>query len=413
MKILLAAPPFSGHLHPMIAIAKRLSEDKTLDITVVSTLAAKKRIEKENIKFIPILEGYDEKIDLIANPPTKIKSNPFKLYNQLKENISILNVLKKEFEIVVNNIKPDLIIADFTLPIIGIVANEKGIKWHTTLPSPCVYECNGVPAYLGGLYPPTSVIQRTKYKLYNQCIKLFKKSCYWLFKKQLQEINLSSLYDKEGNETIYSKNKVYALGMSELEFNQPSQKQFQYVGPLLYSPILEHETNITFEKNKKYVLVTMGTHLKFMKKELIKEIQALAFYYPELEFHITMGEDIESINENRNNVKILNYISYEKYLDKYSYVIHHGGTGIIYECIKRGISSIVFPQDYDQFDNASRLDYYGLSVKVEKFSQLNVCFQRLIGDDKLIKRNNNYQQLFYQYEATETIYKEIKKLQVM
>lgn len=410
MNIILAAPPFSGHLHPIIAIAKKLNEDPSLNVMIVSTPIAQNKVEKENIKFVSVLEGYDLKIEEIANPDTKIKSNPLKLLKQLKENISLLKQLKKEFNEIVDKYQTDFIISDFTLPIVGIVAKEKRILWHTTLPSPCVYESNGVPAYMGGLYPPKNKLEHLKYKTLNKLIKLFKKTCYFLFKKELQSLNLQQIYDKEGKELIYSPNKVYALGMRELEFNQPQDKRFQYVGPILYSPLVENK-EIQFPTNKRYILITMGTHLKFMKNELIRNIQLLAKLYPEIEFHITMGEEKKDTLKEMDNLKVMNYISYEKYLNNYSYVIHHGGTGIIYECIKRAIPTMVFPQDYDQFDNASRLDYFNVAVKIKNYAELFLYFEKLLRDERLLNNNHNYQKLFINYNAIELIYKDVKKIQ--
>lgn len=412
MKVLLAAPPFSGHLHPILGIAKRLAQDQELEIIVVSTPSAKEKVENEHIKFISILEGFDQKIENIANPATKVKSHPIKLYKQLKENIGILKELKNQFENIVEQQKPDLIIADFTLPVIGIVAKEKGITWHTTLPSPCVYESEGVPAYLGGLYPAKSSFEKLKYKTYHQLIKYFKKTCFNIFKKQLTQVGLQGIYDKQGNELIYSLDKVYALGIKELEFNLPKQPQFCYVGPVLYTPKIKNEKDITFENNKKYVLVTMGTHLKFLKEELVNQIKKLSNNYPDLEFHITIGDEKDNIEITEKNVKVLHYISYEKHLKSYSYVVHHGGSGILYECIKHGIASMVFPQDYDQFDNAARLDYYGLSVKVNNYGQLATYMEKLLVDHKLLENVRHYQRIYNTYSACEEIYKEVKMLSI-
>lgn len=412
MKILLAAPPFSGHIHPIIGIAKRLAQDQDFEITIVSTPIVKAKVESENINFIAILEGYDEKIESIANPKTKVKNNPVKLYKQLKENISILKKLKQEFEIIVDNIKPDLIIADFTLPVIGVVAKEKGVKWHTTLPSPCVYESNGVPAYLGGLYPPKNCVEKIKHNIYNKTIKFFKRTCFKLFKKELNEVGLHNIYDKNGDELIYSDERVYALGMKELEFNIPKQPQFCYIGPVLYSPKITMKEDIQFDRNKKYILITMGTHLKFLKNELIENIKILAKNYPSVEFHITTGDEKDSAYQSQSNVKVLNYISYEKYLENYNAVIHHGGSGILYECIKHAIVSMVFPQDYDQFDNAARLDYYGLSVKVNNYKELFNSIDKLLNNYKLSEKNRYYQKIYNTYNACEEIYKEVKLLSI-
>lgn len=412
MKVLLAAPPFSGHLHPILGIAKRLVQDSDIEVIIVSTQTAKEKVENENIKFISILDGFDKKIEDIANPDTKVKNNPLKLYKQLKENISILKQLKIQFEKIVEMTKPDLIIADFTLPVIGIVAKEKGIKWHTTLPSPCVYESNGVPAYLGGLYPPKNNYETIKQAIYNKIIKLFKKSCFYLFKKELKQVGLTHIYDKEGNEVIYSHEKVYALGMKECEFNMPKQSQFCYVGPVLYTPKITSEQDIVFEKDQKYVLVTLGTHLKFLKKELIEKIKLLANNYPDIQFHITTGDEKQNNYQSENNVKVFNYVSYDKYLQYYSAVIHHGGSGILYECIKHGIVSMVFPQDYDQFDNAARLDYFKLSIRINNYEQMFSLMDKLLHDDKLLENNRYYQRIYQTYNAVEHIYKQVQLLKI-
>lgn len=410
MKIMLVAPPFSGHLHPIIAIAKKLKEDSDLDVCIVSTLYAKQRVELENIKFYSVLDGFDEQIDKIANPAQKVKSNPISLYFQLKENIKLLPKLKAEFSLIVEKVKPDLIISDFTIPVAGIVANEKNIKWFTTLPSPCVYESNGVPAYLGGLYPPKNKYERLKYSFLNKVIKCFKTMCFLIFKKELKAINFDKIYDENGNENIYSKDGVFALGMKELEFNIPSQTQFEYVGPILYSPINVNNQELLFNENKKYVLITMGTHLKFLKNDLINEIKKISQDFSDIEFHITLGDDKIEKFEAFNNIKVLNYVSYDKYLSNYDYVIHHGGTGIMYECIKRGIKNLVFPQDYDQFDNAARLDYAGISIIIKNYNELKENFRKLVNEEYNLSKLNIYKDLYIKYNAENTIYEKVLKI---
>jgi len=39
-------------------------------------------------------------------------------------------------------------------------------------------------------------------------------------------------------------------------------------------------------------------------------------------------------------------------------VIHHGGAGIMWHCIQKGIPALVYPVDYDQFDHAARIEFF-------------------------------------------------------
>ena len=49
-------------------------------------------------------------------------------------------------------------------------------------------------------------------------------------------------------------------------------------------------------------------------------------------------------------------------------MIHHGGAGITYNCIKYKKPCLVVPHDYDQFDFAARIEYNGIGFRVSKIS---------------------------------------------
>jgi len=52
----------------------------------------------------------------------------------------------------------------------------------------------------------------------------------------------------------------------------------------------------------------------------------------------------------KNNLHIYHYLDYDEILPKIDYVIHHGGAGILYSCIKYNKPAVIVPPDYDQFD---------------------------------------------------------------
>ena len=66
-RVLFAAPPFAGHLHPTLALARGLRARH--DVAIVSTHGARERIEGAGITAEPVLAGADAAVEAIANPP--------------------------------------------------------------------------------------------------------------------------------------------------------------------------------------------------------------------------------------------------------------------------------------------------------------------------------------------------------
>jgi len=410
--IVLIAPPFSGHLHPILGIAQELIKTGEYNITIVSTKSVKNKVlAVGNINFYSILDDYEQIIEEIANPNCFVKSNPLKMFNQLKQNILVLKYAKKELKNILELIKPNCVISDFTITITGLVCEELKIKWLTTLPSPCVYETkNGVPAYLGGLKPSSNFFIKLKYKGYNQFIRLMKKTFFRIFSKELKEIGFNSLYRKDGSEIIYSNTKVFALGLKKLEFNNHPYEFFQYIGPILYTPNVENNDEILFDfsKEKKNILVTFGTHLKFFKKDVIEYFTKFCAENKQYNIHISLGDDkVKSIEKIHNNLNVYSFIPYNKYLKEYDVIIHHGGSGIMYECIKYGKPSIVFPQDYDQFDNAARIEYANLGVRVKNFKDVIVALEKIQKMDNFKYFLSKYQKILVNSNPINSIIEEL------
>ena len=101
-KIFLIAPPFSGHLHPLLGIGEALRE--IADVTVLSTPGAGRAC---TLPFRPILAQHERAVWAIAEPGQEVKNNPLLLYRQLKANIALLGDLKTELESLFRAAKPD------------------------------------------------------------------------------------------------------------------------------------------------------------------------------------------------------------------------------------------------------------------------------------------------------------------
>ena len=88
-RIDLVAPPFAGHLHPILGIARRLAQDH--EVRVLSTAKARAEIAAAGLHGLVLLAGRDEAISAIADPPQPVGSHPLRLHRQLRANLALLD----------------------------------------------------------------------------------------------------------------------------------------------------------------------------------------------------------------------------------------------------------------------------------------------------------------------------------
>lgn len=95
-RIDLLAPPFSGHLHPVLAMGRALSAH--YQVRIISTRGASARIAASGLQGL-ILDGdFDTPLVSIANPKYAVKTHPVRLYRQFRSVVGLLKGFADELE---------------------------------------------------------------------------------------------------------------------------------------------------------------------------------------------------------------------------------------------------------------------------------------------------------------------------
>lgn len=360
-RIDLLAPPFAGHLHPVLALASILRD--RYQVRVISTESMLPRIRDAGFEGLALLQGQEQALLDIANPHHAVGNNPLRLYRQFRAALTLLADFRHELDALYRHSAPELVIADFTLPIVGCVAQDRGIRWWTSLPSPCVLETpDGPPAYFGGLFPARSRWQHLSQAVARCKLRLFKKTIFMLFRRPIQALGMRRLYRADGSESAYSAECILALGDPELEFPRYWPPAIKFIGPALYTPQYDRPAP-AFKAGRRHVLVTLGTHLAWHKQPTIDALAQLAATLPEWQFHFSWGDpEMAGVTAVQANLECVPWIDYQRDLQNYAVVIHHGGAGIMYYCLQQSIPALVFPVDYDQFDHAARIEAAGKGI---------------------------------------------------
>ena len=397
-KIMLVGPPFSGHLHPLLGIAKCLQS--VAEVLVVSTPGGIKEAKIAGVCGHEILVEQEQQVWEIAEPGENVKKNPFKMWRQVQSNVSLMMTMKNELDAMICFEKPDLIIADFTIPVAGLSAMEHGVPWWTTLPSPCVLETpDGPPAYFGGQIPAQNTRQKMKHALMRMVTRQFKRCVWFLLREKFRLIGLQSIYRDDGSEAIYSPHRILALGVPEIEFQRTYPEHFQFVGPVLYTPPCTNSEPAFQDNAKPHVLVSLGTHLPHQKNALANVVRGIAQRHPDIVFHFTHGKQNAVTLSQSENFHEYSYISYSDHLPRYDLVVHHAGAGVMNHCLQHAKPSVVHPLDYDQFDNAARLVACGLAVLAQSRMELEGAILHALQDITLRKKCVTMSHIYSQIDA--------------
>jgi UDP:flavonoid glycosyltransferase YjiC (YdhE family) len=378
-RIELLAPPFAGHLHPILAIGRALRD--IADIEVISTERAQNRIRAAGLNGIAVVPGADAALRAIVDPPHAIGAHPLRLHAQFRRSLDLLDAFASALGARYAQSRPDLLIADFTLPVAGAVAKRHGIPWWTSHPSPCVIETpGGPPAYLGGWMPGAGVLGKLRDNIAGSVVRGFKTSVHRLHRRRLAALGFPSLYRDDGSEAAYSDECILGLGLRELEFERAWPAALRFIGPMLWSPP-NVGAAVPDMDGGTHVLATLGTHLGFAKNDLAAQLDSIARSNPDLRLHFSDGRLDDSANTVHRALQRHDWVDYPSWVPRMRAVLHHGGAGVMWECLRAGVPALVLPNDYDQFDHAARLQAAGVAVRLRHPREIGPALRRLLDGD--------------------------------
>ncbi len=382
----IVAPPFAGHLHPALGLGRALAADGHA-VRVFSTERAAADIAAAGLEGVALLAGVDPMIREIVDPPRPVRSNPVRLLRQLRGSVALLGRFSAELGAHWDGRRPDLAIVDFALPAGGWLAQARGISWWTSHPAPCVIESpDGPPAYLGGLFPAAGALGHARDALGRRLIRAFKRTAVWLHRRPLRALGLRSLYRADGTEAAYSPERILALGLPELEFPRAWPPALTWVGPALYTPPSSRAWAPPAATGRPRVLVTLGTHQRMHQERALAATRQAARARPEWDWNFSAGNPTGADAPREDNLRALAWVPYDRAVAGYDLIVHHGGTGILHHTLAAGRPALVWPLDYDQFDQAARLVSAGVARRLRHPGKLADEAARVLGDPAMAAR---------------------------
>ena len=413
IKIDVVVVPLSGHLYPTMNLLIPLLNNPRYDIRLFTGPQKKAVAESAGFHVVPILENHIEDFERAANNDQQL--GILSAYQQLSSSIDLINVVSDQLLEEWQMNRPDIVIADFITLSGGLVANQLGIPWITTMATQFVLETtDGPPCLIGGMGSPKNGWQVSVQFLGRTATRLVKRIVSFLLHDRLKRYHFK-LYNQLGHETIYSPYSILGIGMKEVELKKGFPKHYKWVGPSGASVEAgkDYPLDLSIFSNQKKVLVTCGTQLSWAKENLIYQAKQLAKAHPDCHFFVTrgVGGEVFQCENLMENLSVVSYLPYKEYIPQMDYVIHHGGAGIFYQCIIYGKPALILPHDYDQFDYAVRGVEAGvaLSANKEDTRAIGQAFDNLLAKEDWSELEI-LRQAAQSYHPTEILESEIQRL---
>lgn len=413
IKIDVVVVPLSGHLYPTMNLLIPLLNNPRYEIRLFTGLQKKAVADAAGFNVVPILENHIEDFERAANNDQQL--GIISAYHQLSASIDLINLVSDQLLEEWQKNRPDIVIADFITLSGGLVANQLGIPWISTMATQFAIETtDGPPCFFGGLGSPKNRWQVSVQFLGRKATRLVKRIVSFSFRDSLKRYNFK-LYNQLGHETIYSPYSILGIGMKEVELKKGFPEHYKWVGPSGASVEAgeDYPLDLSPFMDRKKVLVSCGTQLAWAKENLIYQATQLAKAHPDCHFFVTRGVGGESFQcENlMENLSVVSYLPYKEYISQMDYVIHHGGAGIFYQCIIYGKPALILPHDYDQFDYAVRGVEAGvaLSANKEDTRAIGQAFEELLAKENWPELET-LRQAAQSYHPTEMLEREIHRL---
>ena len=413
IKIDVVVVPLSGHLYPTMNLLIPLLNNPRYDIRLFTGPQKKAVAESSGFHVVPILVNHIEDFERAANNDQQL--GILSAYQQLLSSIVLINVVSDQlFEEWQKN-RPDIVIADFITLSGGLVANQLGIPWISTMATQFAIETtDGPPCFFSGLGSPKNGWQVSVQFLGRKATRLVKRIVSFSFRDSLKRYNFK-LYNQLGHETIYSPYSILGIGMKEVELKKGFPEHYKWVGPSGASVEAgeDYPLDLSPFMERKKVLMTCGTQLAWAKENLIYQATQLAKAHPDCHFFVTrgVGGEVFQCENLMENLSVVSYLPYKEYIPQMDYVIHHGGAGIFYQCIIYGKPALILPHDYDQFDYAVRGVEAGVAftAKRDNSKAIGQAFDSLLAKEDWSELEI-LRQAAQSYHPTEILESEIHRL---
>jgi MGT family glycosyltransferase len=375
MKVLIPSTPATGHLNPLLAIA-RILRTEGHEVAFLTATAFRDRIESTGVKFFALPTGADFDLREILSVVPELKTIPPGLqWLRVACERMFADAIPAQHEGLQQSLQEfpaDVIVGDDmffgVLPmLLGLRAERPPIVLCGTSFLHWTRE-DGAPNFLG-LLPATTAEQRAEYagiaKEYDEAVD---RPVIHRVNQKLKALGVGRISLPLFHSVIELADAYLQLSVPGFEFPREIPPSVHFVGTPPISPDqvpLPPWAN-ELDGSRKVVLVTQGTVANHNFGLLVAPTLAALASEPDVLVVATAGgRPIEAIPGHiPSNARVASFLPFEWLLPRVSVLVTNGGYGSVNQAMSYGIPLVTAGLTEDKADVNARVGWSGVGVNL-------------------------------------------------
>lgn len=375
-KILFINQPAMGHLTTLQSIAARMQADGHTIHFVVPGMRenrANPHLTETIFEIQKILKQNNFPVDIIPPALTTLPAAMLLPYKSGYDEIThLINLFSQGIEHYTRYIlkfmetyQPDVIVTDFAFLASSIAAEIKQIPYVVIYAGSLPFRGEGVPPFGSGLSIGTSnphVVRELEQKE-QRALNMFDTRVNIALQRFGLPETAPDILRRPYSPWL---NLVTSATASEAPRNNLTPFTF-FIGPCIENRA-KNQPAFPFEQlltNRYKIYISLGNAFKH-KPDMFRKFMA-ALDNPVYQVIVSAGEAYPTLEQNPlpKNVLLFNSVPQAELLPKINLFISHGGYNNINEALITGKPLLVMPLGGEQGDNASRVQYLGVGLRLD------------------------------------------------
>jgi UDP:flavonoid glycosyltransferase YjiC (YdhE family) len=373
MRILIASTPATGHVNPMLAIARILMiEDH--DVAIYTGSAFRARIDASGAEFFPLPPDADiDLADPFAQIPELKALPPGPDWHRVAMERFFVDKIPAQHEglrSLLHSFGPDVIIGDDMF--FGVLPMLLGARSKRPPIAMCGTSIlhwprdDGAPLFLG-LPPATTLKQRAEYAAlgrdYHEAVD---RPVGVSLNKVLKELGARPTSMTLFQSTVGLADVYLQLSVPGFEFPRDFPPTVRFVGtpPIIPNQVPPPSWAHDLDGSRKVVLVTQGTFANHNFNLLVGPTLAALANEPDVRVVATAGgRPVDAIpGPLPSNARVSGYLPFEWLLPKVDVLVTNGGYGSINQAMSFGIPLVTAGLTEDKADVNARVSWSGVGI---------------------------------------------------
>jgi UDP:flavonoid glycosyltransferase YjiC (YdhE family) len=357
LRLLLASFGDPGHAFPLIALGCAL-RGRGHDVTVQTAERWQADVEREGLGFVALPE-------YPVFPSGEQRLSPYAAsVRAALETAPLLEWLQ-----------PDAVVADILTVAPALAAEQAGVPWATLIPHLHPVAAAGLPPFSSGARLPRTgagrVLWRALAGVSGQGVELGRRQ----LNAARAELGLAPLDYGHGG---ISRGLCLIATFPQLEYPRAWAPSEHVVGPLLWEPSVPEVSGV--HDGRPLVVVAPSTSQDGEQRLVRAALAGLAG----LPLRVLAVAGREGGLKGAGNATLVDWISYAEAMPGAAVVVCHGGHGTVARALSCGVPLVVCPAAGDMFENAARVDWAGVGVRVPRrlvgARAVRLAVLRVLGD---------------------------------